>query len=74
MTVESSKEARWRIYMLAGQCTQRQVKEAVFLADKLKDGPFDPDGFEKNWRGSERLLHTSFPKRPLDCADDCIYK
>jgi hypothetical protein len=33
--------------MLPGECTQRQVKEAVYLADKLKDGPFDRDGFKK---------------------------
>jgi hypothetical protein len=33
--------------MLAGHCTQRQVKEAVALADRLKDGPFDRDGFTR---------------------------
>jgi hypothetical protein len=33
-------------FMRQGQCTQRQVKEAVYLADKMKDGPFDHEGFK----------------------------
>jgi hypothetical protein len=45
--------------MLQGQCTQRQVKEAVILADKLKDGPFDPDGFKK------KLAEVQNEIRPL---------
>lgn len=47
MTAGTSSEARWRVYMLPGECTRLQVKEAVYLADKLKDGPFDRDGFNK---------------------------
>jgi hypothetical protein len=43
----ASRARRWGKYMLQGSCTQRQVKEAVALADKLKDGPFDLDGFKK---------------------------
>jgi hypothetical protein len=33
--------------MLATKCTSRQVKEAVVLADIMKGGPFDADGFKK---------------------------
>jgi hypothetical protein len=33
--------------MLATKCTARQVKEAVVLADVMKGGPFDADGFKK---------------------------
>ena len=51
--------------MLLGSCTQRQVKEAVVFADKLKDGPFESDGFRKKLAEVRNELR-SLSERSID--------
>src|ERR1019366_3878605 len=47
------------------QCSKRQVKEAVALANKLKGGPFDPDGFTKKLVEAKMELR-SLPENVID--------
>jgi hypothetical protein len=44
--------------MLPFECTPRQVKEAVVLADTLKAGPFEPDGFRKKLAEARNTLRS----------------
>jgi hypothetical protein len=46
--------------MLETDCDPRQVKEALLLADRLKGGPFEPEGFRERLRlERERLTALS---------------
>lgn len=51
--------------MLPFECTPRQVKEAVALADALKAGPFDPDGFREKLAEARNTLR-SFSENDID--------